>query len=71
MEKPRGGNYHWIDNHIVKATRFKGKFTDLIVKTKEIEVFNHDSEQENEIGIIKKAQLNSQLRFFMSYTNPQ
>ena len=39
MEKPRGGNYHWIDNHIVKATRFKGKFTDLIVKTKEIEVF--------------------------------
>ena len=39
MEKPRGGNYHWIDNHIVKATRFKGKFTDLVVKTKEIEVF--------------------------------
>lgn len=37
--KPRGGNYHWIDNHIVKATRFKGKFTDLIVKTKQIEVF--------------------------------
>ncbi len=39
MGKPRGGNYHWIDNHIVKATRFKGKFTDLIVKTHEIEVF--------------------------------
>lgn len=39
MNKPRGGNYHWIDNHIVKATRFKGKFTDLIVETKEIEVF--------------------------------
>ncbi|MAZ36358.1 HAD family acid phosphatase [Salibacteraceae bacterium] len=19
--KPRGGNYHWIDNHLVKATR--------------------------------------------------
>ncbi len=37
--KPRGGNYHWIDNHIVKATRFKGKFTDLIVQTHEIEVF--------------------------------
>lgn len=43
MDKPRGGNYHWIDNHIVKATRFKGKFTDLIVKTKEIEVFDHKS----------------------------
>lgn len=37
--KPRGGNYHWIDNHIVKATRFKGKFTDLVVETHEIEVF--------------------------------
>ena len=30
-----------IDNHIVKATRFRGKFTDLVVKTHEIEVF-HD-----------------------------
>ena len=39
MGKPRGGNYHWIDNHIVRATRFKGKFTELIVETKEIEVF--------------------------------
>ncbi len=37
--KPRGGNYHWIDNHIVRATRFKGKFTDMILKTKNIEVF--------------------------------
>lgn len=39
MGKPRGGNYHWIDNHIVRATRFKGKFTDLVKKNKEIEVF--------------------------------
>lgn len=39
MNKPRGGNYHWIDNHIVKATRFKGKFTDLVLETREIEVF--------------------------------
>lgn len=37
--KPRGGNYHWIDNHIVRATKFNGKFTDLILKTKEVEVF--------------------------------
>jgi uncharacterized HAD superfamily protein len=37
--KPRGGNYHWIDNHMVKATRFKGKFTDLIKVNAEIEVF--------------------------------
>lgn len=39
MNKPRGGNYHWIDNHSVKATRFKGKFTDFIEKQKKIEVF--------------------------------
>lgn len=37
--KPRGGNYHWIDNHMVKATRFKGKFTDFIKIQKTIEVF--------------------------------
>ena len=39
VNKPRGGNYHWIDNHMVRATRFKGKFTDLTIRTKEIEVF--------------------------------
>ena len=39
VNKPRGGNYHWIDNHIVKATRFKGKFTDLVLEEKVIEVF--------------------------------
>ena len=37
--KPRGGNYHWIDNHIVRATRFEGKFTELVVENREIEVF--------------------------------
>lgn len=40
MGKPRGGNYHWIDNHIVRATRFRGKFTELIAVNKEIEVFD-------------------------------
>ena len=40
MNKPRGGHYHWIDNHIVKATRFKGKFTELVKRTKTIEVFD-------------------------------
>ena len=38
--KPRGGNYHWIDNHIVRATRFNSKFTDLIVKSRDVEVFD-------------------------------
>jgi hypothetical protein len=38
--KPRGGNYHWIDNHLVKATRYKGQFTDLIDKEVTIQVFN-------------------------------
>ena len=37
--KPRGGNYHWIDNHIVRATRYEGRFTDLVVREKKIEVF--------------------------------
>ncbi len=39
MGKPRGGNYHWIDNHLVRATRYKGKFTDLVEKDVTIEVF--------------------------------
>lgn len=39
MGKPRGGNYHWIDNHIVRATRYDGKWTDLVKRTHEIEVF--------------------------------
>ena len=39
MEKPRGGNYHWVDNHIVRATRFQGKFTDLVEKDVKIQVF--------------------------------
>jgi hypothetical protein len=47
MGKPRGGNYHWIDNHLVKATRYRGKFTDLIDKDVTIQVFddgNHDED---------------------------
>jgi len=39
MGKPRGGNYHWIDNHIVKATRYMGKFTALVKSTQETDVF--------------------------------
>ena len=39
MGKPRGGNYHWIDNHLVKATRYNGKFTDLVDKNVTIQVF--------------------------------
>ena len=40
MGKPRGGNYHWVDNHLVKATRYNGKFTDLVEKEVRIEVFD-------------------------------
>ena len=39
LNKPRGGNYHWIDNHIVRATRYRGKFTDLVSELREVEVF--------------------------------
>jgi hypothetical protein len=44
MGKPRGGNYHWIDNHLVKATRYNGRFTDLVDKEVTIQVF--DDEQQ-------------------------
>lgn len=40
LNKPRGGNYHWIDNHIVRATRYEGKFTKEFVEiTKKVQVF--------------------------------
>ena len=39
MNKPRGGNYHWVDNHIVRATRYEGSFTDLVEKNIKIQVF--------------------------------
>jgi len=41
MGKPRCGNYHWIDNHIVKATQYIDKWTDLVEKQKTIEVFGN------------------------------
>jgi hypothetical protein len=44
MGKPRGGNYHWIDNHLVKATRYNGKFTDLIDKEVTIQVFDDENQ---------------------------
>ena len=42
MGKPRGGNYHWIDNHVVRATRYSSRFTDLIKRKVEIEVFDDE-----------------------------
>ena len=39
MGKPRGGNYHWVDNHIVKATRYEGRWADLVEEQRTIEVF--------------------------------
>ena len=44
MNKPRGGNYHWIDNHVVKATRLKTKWSPLVNKKQLIEVFDKDHE---------------------------
>lgn len=40
MGKPRGGNYHWIDNHMVRATRYQGKFTQLVEAMATIQVFD-------------------------------
>lgn len=39
MGKPRGGNYHWIDNLQVRATRYCGKFNNLTKASKVVEVF--------------------------------
>lgn len=39
MGKPRGGNYHWVDNHIVRATRYVGKFTELVETQAKVQVF--------------------------------
>ena len=39
LNKPRGGNYHWIDNHTVRATRYNGVWDDLIRVEKIVEIF--------------------------------
>ena len=39
MNNPRGGNYHWVDNHIVKGTRYEGVWSDLVREERTIEVF--------------------------------
>ena len=43
MNKPRGGNYHWIDNLKVQATQYLGKFTELKKENKTIEIFNDEA----------------------------
>jgi hypothetical protein len=37
--KPRGGNYHWIDDRTVKATKFLGTYGEFIKEMHEIDVF--------------------------------
>ena len=39
MGKPRGGNYFIIDNHKVRAARYKDKWDELIKTNKVIEIF--------------------------------
>jgi uncharacterized HAD superfamily protein len=39
LNKPRFGNYHWIDNHVVRATRYNGVWGDLVKSQKMVEVF--------------------------------
>jgi|TARA_R110000823_G_scaffold313593_1_gene441455 hypothetical protein len=42
MGKPRGGNYHWIDNLKVQATQYLGSFTELKKTNKIIETFDEN-----------------------------
>ncbi len=47
MNKPRikdGQSYHWIDNKPVKATTYITKFTKMVRKKVEIEVFDEEEE---------------------------
>lgn len=37
--KPRGGNYHYIDDRPIRATQFRGKFGDFVEIEKKILVF--------------------------------
>ncbi len=37
--KPRGGNYHYIDDRSIRATKFNGKFTEFVYKDQRIKVF--------------------------------
>lgn len=39
LNKPRFGNYHWIDNHTVRATRYNGVWDDLVRVEKMVEIF--------------------------------
>ena len=39
LGKPRGGNYHWIDDREVRATRYLGNFTELVEKEATVQVF--------------------------------
>ncbi len=42
FNKPRGGNYHYIDNLPIRATRFNGKFSDFVKIRKDILVFKDE-----------------------------
>jgi len=37
--KPRGGNYHYIDDKNVRATKFQGKFGKFVYRKKKVQVF--------------------------------
>lgn len=39
LNKPRGGSYVWIDNHSVKGVTFKGVWSNLVSKLKEVTIF--------------------------------
>ena len=39
LNKPRGGSYVWIDNHSVKGVTYKGIWSNLVKKLKEVTIF--------------------------------
>jgi phosphoglycerate dehydrogenase-like enzyme len=47
FNKPRGGDYHYIDDMPVRATRFKGRFGEFVAVKKEILVFREVDDSSN------------------------
>ena len=48
-DKPRGGNYHWIDDREVRATQYQGNFSELVERRATVQVF----EPWGDVGVAK------------------
>ncbi len=55
MNKPRGGNYYWIDNHWVGSHQFDGSFWSATIALRNIERLRESQEdKKKEEGLLDK-----------------